>query len=342
MARTELSISFRSEQNESILQATASAAGKYGFDVVSVYEDLGDQSPMYPLMTLAKHIHGARIGPAGIAVPKYKTMEPVVGDITRLNSISNGNAYLGLVPGAWMESLGIKPATVAHVREAADVSRYLLEKRDDGFKGRNYEVKPGFTVNFSTPQHRIPLLIGAWGEKMAALAGEIADEIKVGGSANPLMVEIIKNRVSRGIEKAGRNSEDVGIVFGAVTVIDNDRETALRIARERAVIYIDVIGEKDVTAMADFPNEIKAIKQAMQRGDTQEALRYLPDELTKRFLFAGTPEDIIRQTEDLFAAGASRVEFGAPHGINQIEGIHLLGQRVLPYFEKKGGNKYER
>lgn len=336
MGNTELSISFRSEPKESVLQATAEAAGKYGFDVVSVYEDLGDQSPMYPLMTLAKHVKGARIGPAGIAVPKYRTMEPVVGDIARLNSISNGNAYLGLVPGAWMESLGIKPAAVAQVREAADVSRYLLEKRDDGFQGHYYNIKPGFTVNFPTPQNRVPLLIGAWGENMAALAGEIADEIKVGGSANPLMVEIMRDRVNKGVQKAGRNSQDVGIVFGAVTVIDTDREKALQIARERAVVYIDVIGEKDITAMLDFPDEIYAIKQAMKRGDTQEAVRHLPDELTKRFLFAGTPEDIIKQTEDLFAAGASRVEFGAPHGIDQVEGIHLLGQRVLPYFEKKG------
>lgn len=336
MSRPEISISFRSEPNEKVLQETAETVGEYGFDVISVYEDLGDQSPMYPLFTLAKHSKGARVGPACAVVPKYRTMEPIIGDIARLDSISPGKAYLGLASGAWMERLGIKPATVNQLREAASVSRYLLEKRDDGFRGKYYNVQPGFKVNYQTPEAKVPLLIGAWGERMAALAGEIADEIKVGGSANPLMADIIRKRVNVGIEKAGRKPENIGIVLGAVTVVDEDRERALYIARRRAVVYIDVIGDKDPTAMADFPEEITEIKMAMSHGDVEDAIQHLPDELTKRFLFAGTPKDIIKQTEAIFAQGAARVEFGSPHGINGIKGIHLLGREVLPYFEKKG------
>ena len=336
MSRPEISISFRSEPNEKVLQETAETVGKYGFDVISVYEDLGDQSPMYPLFTLAKYSREARIGPACVVVPKYRTMEPIIGDIARLDSIRPGKAYLGLASGAWMEQVGIKPATIQQLREAADVSKYLLEKRDDGFNGEYYNVKPGFKVNYPTPERRIPLLIGAWGERMAALAGEIADEIKVGGSANPLMVDIIRKRVNVGVERAGRKPEDIGIVLGAVTVVDEDREKALYVARRRAVVYIDVIGDKDPTAMVDFPEEIKAIKAAVSHGDVEEAIQHLPDELTSRFLFAGTPNDIIKQTEEIFAKGATRVEFGSPHGINGIEGIHLLGKKVLPFFEKKG------
>jgi 5,10-methylenetetrahydromethanopterin reductase len=336
MRNPELSISFRAESNEKVLQETAETVGKYGFDVVSVYEDLGDQSPMYPLITLAKHSSKARVGPACVVVPKYITMEPVVGDIARLDSISPGKAYLGLAAGAWMDQVGIKPATVNQLREAADVSRYLLEKRDNGFEGKYYQVKPGFQVNYPTPEGKVPLLVGAWGQRMAALAGEIADEVKVGGSANPLMVDIMRARVNAGTERAGRKPEDVGIVLGAVTVVDNDREKALYLARRKAVVYIDVIGNKDPTAMADFPEEIAAIKTAMAHGDVEGAVEHLPDELTKRFLFAGTPKDIIKQTEEIFFQGASRVEFGSPHGIDGIEGINLLGQEVLPYFEKKG------
>lgn len=330
----EISISFRAEPNERVLQETAETVGKYGFDVISVYEDLGDQSPMYPLLTLAKHSKNARLGPACVVVPKYRTMEPVVGDIARLNSINPGKAYLGLASGSWMEQVGIKSATVNQLREAADVSRYLLEKRDNGFHGEYYQVQPGFQVNYPTPEGDVPLLIGAWGEKMAALAGEIADEIKIGGSANPLMVDIIRRRVNVGTERANRKPEDVGIVLGAVTVVDKDRERALFIARRRAVVYANVIGEKDPTAMADFSEEIAAIKIAMSHNDIESAIKYLPDELTERFLFAGTPKDIISQTEKIFAQGASRVEFGSPHGIDGIDGIHLLGKEVLPYFKQ--------
>ncbi len=331
--KKELSISFRAETDRNILQQTAEAAGKYGFDVISVYDDLGDPSPMYPLMTFARESKTPRVGPACIAVPKYTTMDPVVRDISNLNSASDGRAYLGLVAGAWMEKIGLKPASVLQLREAVEVSRYLLEKRDDGFEGRYYNVQPGFAVSYPTPQVKIPILIGAWGEKMAALAGEIADEIKVGGSANPLMVDIIRQRVNVGVVKAGRKPEDVGIVLGAVTVVDEDRKKAVYFAKRKAVVYIDVVGEKDPTAMADFPEEIADIKIAMVRGDIEEAVKHLSDELTRRFLFAGNPSDIIKQAEKIFEKGASRVEFGAPHGLDQVEGIDLIGQKILPYFK---------
>jgi 5,10-methylenetetrahydromethanopterin reductase len=36
--------------------------------------------------------------------------------------------------------------------------------------------------------------------------------------------------------------------------------------------------------------------------------------------------------EDLARAGARRVDFGTPHGIDEREGITLLGRRVLPNF----------
>lgn len=334
MARPEIGISFRAEPNEGVLQRTARTVCKYPFDVISVYEDLGDQSPMYPLFTLVKHSRNARIGPACVAVPHYRTMLPVVGDIARLDSISPGNVYLGLAPGAWMGQVGKKSATVEQMREAANVSRYLLERKDEGFHGEYYQVKPGFTVNYPTPAGRVPLLIGAWGPNMAALAGEIADEIKAGGSANPRTVKIMKSRVEVGTERAGRNLQDVGIVLGAVTVVDQNRRKALEIARRRAAPYIAVIGEKDPTAMADFPVEIAAIREAMSRGDLEGAIGVLPDGLLKRFAFAGTPEDIIKQTGTIFDQGAARVEYGSPHGINPIQGIHLLGKEVLPYFEK--------
>lgn len=332
--KKELSISFRAESDKKLLQQTAEAAGRYGFDVISVYDDLGDPSPMAPLMTFAKKSKTSRIGPACIAVPKYTTLEPVVRDIAELNAVSNGRAYLGLTAGAWMEKFGLRTASVEQLREAVESSRYLLEKRTEGFNGKYYKVQPGFTVNYPTPETRVPLLIGAWGEKMAALAGEIADEIKVGGSANPLMVDIIRKRVNIGVEKAGRKPDDVGIVLGAVTVVNEDRKAAFYFAKRRAVVYIDVVGEKDPTAMADFPEQIALIKMAMVRGDVEEAVKHLPDELATRFLFAGDPSDIIKQTEKIFEEGASRVEFGTPHGLSQVEGIDLIGQKVLPYFKK--------
>jgi 5,10-methylenetetrahydromethanopterin reductase len=138
--------------------------------------------------------------------------------------------------------------------------------------------------------------IGAWGAKLATLAGAIATEVKVGGSANPTVVGIIRAAVSRGEAAAGRPTSSVGIALGAVTVVDEDGARARELARQEVARYLPVVAALD------------------------------------RFAFAGTPEQIVRQTEAILAAGAARVEFGTPHGLNNREGLRLLGTRVLPAF----------
>jgi 5,10-methylenetetrahydromethanopterin reductase len=39
---------------------------------------------------------------------------------------------------------------------------------------------------------------------------------------------------------------------------------------------------------------------------------------------------IVWQTEAVFDAGASRVDFGTPHGVDERHGFELLCQYVLP------------
>jgi 5,10-methylenetetrahydromethanopterin reductase len=70
----------------------------------------------------------------------------------------------------------------------------------------------------------------------------------------------------------------------------------------------------------------------MWRAELHAAGALIGDDLLDRFAFAGTPEEIIRQTEAILAAGAARVEFGTPHGLSSREGLRLLGTRVLPAF----------
>ena len=90
-----------------------------------------------------------------------------------------------------------------------------------------------------------PLLLGAWGPRGAALAGEIADEIKVGGSANPAVVPLIQDRVRVGCRAARRRLDQVRLVLGAVTVVDSDGTAARRRARTEVAKYLAVVAELD-------------------------------------------------------------------------------------------------
>jgi len=110
-----------------------------------------------------------------------------------------------------------------------------------------------------------------------------------------------------GTARARRPPESVGIVVGAVTVVDEDAGRARAAAEAAARMYIDVVAALDRSASA---------------SDISTPL--------DNFAFAGSPEMIAERAKGLFEAGAMRVEFGAPHGLDQEQGIRLLGERVLP------------
>jgi 5,10-methylenetetrahydromethanopterin reductase len=200
---------------------------------------------------------------------------------------------------------------VRALREAIDIVRLLLARDGSGYEGEIFSLAPGTTLKYEIRRPRLPLLIGTWSPMTAALAGEIADEVKIGGSANPAMVRRMRELIDVGTKRAGRSPEEVGIVVGAVTVVADDGEAARRLARSAVAMYVDVVGTLDSTAR-------------VPAGGT------IPDDVLDRFAMAGTPEKVAAQAKALLDAGARRVEFGSPHGLTEEEGIRLLGERVVP------------
>jgi 5,10-methylenetetrahydromethanopterin reductase len=94
-------------------------------------------------------------------------------------------------------------------------------------------------------------------------------------------------------------------------------------------LYLPDVAELDKT-LAIEPERLQRIKQAAAAYDFDQAATYISDELLQKFAFAGTPDQIVAQTEALFAAGVDRVEWGTPHGLTTASGLRLLGERVLP------------
>src|SRR5205807_1151445 len=83
--------------------------------------------------------------------------------------------------------------------------------------GELYRLASGAGLEYAPERSRIPLMIGTWKPRMAALAGEAADEVKIGGCANPEMVRLMRKWIG---------NDNVGIVVGAVTVVDEDGDAA--------------------------------------------------------------------------------------------------------------------
>jgi 5,10-methylenetetrahydromethanopterin reductase len=185
------------------------------------------------------------------------------------------------------------------MREAVEIVRRLHVGDRGGFAGEIFTLAPGAGLEYAPVRSRIPLLIGTWKPRLAALAGETADEVKIGGSANPDMVRLMREWIG---------NDDVGIVVGAVTVVDEDGTAARARAEQEVAMYLEVVGGLDPTL-------------DLAPGD--------PVPLD-RFVIAGTPEEVAAQAERLLDAGAKRVEFGTPQGLTTSAGVDLLCDRVVP------------
>ncbi|MDX6476982.1 MAG: 5,10-methylenetetrahydromethanopterin reductase [Gaiellaceae bacterium] len=236
-----------------------------------------------------------RLGPAAL---NASTLHPVelAGQAAALDLASGGRAYLGLVAGAWLERLGLDTsAPVERMREAVEIVDRLFTGDVSGFRGSHFTLAPGARFEYEPARRRMPLMIGTWKPRMAALAGEIADEVKIGGCANPDMVRLMREWIG---------NDGVGIVVGAVTVVDEDGDAARERARAEVEMYLEVVGGLDPTVDRPPPLE--------------------------KFCFAGTPEEVAAHARELFEAGATRIEFGTPQGVTTAHGVELLCDRVLP------------
>lgn len=331
--RAEIGLGVQSDKRAADYARLAVLAESTGFDVVSVFSDLLFQPPIYPLLEMARVTSHVRLG---AACWNPYTMHPyeIAGQLAALDQASEGRAYLGLTRGSWLDAIGVRQTRpVPHLREAAQVIRALLRGDGAGVDGEIFRLVPDTRLRYPVSGKVPPLLIGTWGPRTAALAGELADEIKIGGTANPAMIKVIDERLAPGRARAGRPDDAVGIVVGAVTVVDTDGAAARSRARTEVAMYLAVVARLDPTLRLP-PDLLAMVDKQLKAGDHERAGACLPDDVLDLFAFAGTPEQVAAQAQALIDAGARRVEFGTPHGLTDAGGVELLGRAVLPLVDR--------
>ncbi len=328
MTPATFSIAIQTDKTTKAYREIGQAVEEFGFDGVSAFGDLGYQPPIPALLAVAEATQHLRLG---VACLNPSLLHPVemAGQIAALDEASGGRAYLGLARGSWLGQIGI-PASggLLRMRECIEVVHYLLAGRDDGYRGTHFSIEAGFTMRYPLPSKSIDILLGVWGPKGAALAAEFAVEVKLGGCANPEMVRLMGSWLETESKAQGCDRR-VGVVVGAVTVVDEDRAAARRRARTEVAMYLEVVAPLDLTVTLP-PGLLAGMRERLAVGDHEEAGQLIPDEVLDRFCFAGTPDDVAAHAVSLVKAGATRVEFGTPHGLTDLGGITLLGQQVLP------------
>lgn len=333
MTSASIGIGLQGNLHPSILREAASRAEAGGIDCVSIFGDLMFEPPIPALVDMAATTRKVTLGPACMN-PFTMAPHEIAGHIAYLDLASQGRSYLGLARGTWLADVGIsQERPIAVIREAVKIIERLLAGNREGFEGEIFRLAPGVGFNFETQRKRVPLLIGTWGRQTALFAGKVADEVKIGGTANPLMVPVMQGYLDEGSQSVGRPPGSVGVVVGAVTVVDEDHERAREMARREVAMYLAVVADLDSTITLD-PELVSRVRDLESAGDHVAAGALIPDDVLDLFAFSGSPEHVAAQVQANIDAGACRVELGTPQGIDTLAGIDLIGQRVIPLLQR--------
>lgn len=326
----EISIAFQTDKSATEYIALAQNVNQYDFDAVSVYCDAPFQPSYSALLLMAPHLTKARLGPSAIPLARMHPID-IAANAALLETLAPNRTYIGIARGAWLKDHSLHEPTpsLTAIREAIHIIQQLLRGEHVQHQGKVYQIAEYVRATYPLPQNLPPILIGTWGRKLCELAGEMAHEVKVGGSTNPSMVSFIQADIAQGEMRQNRERHSVGVVMGAVTVVDEDREKARAVARQQVAMYLPVVAPLDRSLHIDT-ELTQRIQALVEQHDFQNAGKLISDDLLNKFAFSGAPKDLIEQASQLFAAGAARVEFGTPHGLPSAEGIRLIGEQVIP------------
>ncbi|MBE7161436.1 MAG: LLM class flavin-dependent oxidoreductase [Williamsia herbipolensis] len=319
--RREVTVALQTDKTPQEYATLAQVAERCGFDGVSVFADLGFQPPAPAMTCIAGATRRVRLGVACHS-PAHTHPVDIAAQVATLDLFSGGRAYCGLARGAWLDGLGVPPAGgLDRLTESVAAIRLLLAGDDRGHDGRYVQVPAGFRLQYPLPAGPADMLIGTWGRRTARRAGDLGvQEVKIGGTANPAMIGLMRSWLP----------SEVRVVAGAVTVCDRDGDRARALARRQVCLYLDVVGGLDPTLEIDpaLLHRLRTLVASPTDDDARRAADLVDDPLLDAFTFAGTPEQIAAHAGACLDAGADRIEFGTPHGIDPVGGIELLGTIV--------------
>jgi alkanesulfonate monooxygenase SsuD/methylene tetrahydromethanopterin reductase-like flavin-dependent oxidoreductase (luciferase family) len=235
----------------------AQAAERAGFGGVWTFDHLSGavagRSSVLECFTLlgafAQATSSVIVGPL-VANVNNRHPAVIANAAATLQDLSGGRAWLGLGAGAGPSSpyaveqiaLGrpVLSATArrAQLDEAVQVIRQLWsEDSAQSFKGEYYHLDAA--AAFPTPQPPPPIIVGANGPRIAALAGRIADGINVAAD-NPAFEEVAA---------ASREAAAGPFIVTAYAPFDRswlDGQRALELGVDRMILLVDAPHELDL------------------------------------------------------------------------------------------------
>jgi 5,10-methylenetetrahydromethanopterin reductase len=268
-----------------------------GFEAVWQAESRLVRDAIVPMAAYAAVTERIKVG-SGVINNWTRNIGLLAATFLTLDDLAPDRIICGI--GAWWDPLarnvGIerrKPLTA--MRETVEILRRLLHMERVTYHGEFVHVD-GIeldVVHGRREPRNVPIMIGATGDKMMGLAGEIADGVVLNYCVPPQYNDNALELLEKGARKNGRTVEDLDRPQLVVCSVDADADKAIDTTRELLTQYLaqqphiakasgvsqDVVAE--IQSILGWP----ATKEQIQR-----AKHLVPEELIHRITASGTPE----------------------------------------------------
>lgn len=277
---------------------------------------------------------------SGLAIPGLRLAPVAANGIATINRLAPGRVFFGTGTGnTAMRTMGQAPMRINEYAEYLRIVRGLLhgEEVEYTLNGVTHPIRfQNVELDYIDIEHEIPIMVGGFGERSQALAGEFGDGLITGIPRGGSIPDALAN-ARKGAEKAGRSMDDFQ-TYALVNLLMLEPGETLQSERvieecgpaimanvHYLVDFVKETGREPPAFVLPIWDEYMAFHESRDAAtrhqklhashysylDPEEA-RFITPEMIKNFCIAGQPEEIVEQLHSLEKQGLNAVFFSLP------------------------------
>ena len=287
-------------------------AEQRGFEAVWQAESRLVRDAIVPMAAYASVTNKIKVG-SGVINNWTRNIGLLAATFLTLDDLAPNRIICGI--GAWWDPLaknvGIdrsKPLNA--MRETVEILRKLLHMERVTFHGEFIHVE-GIELDVvhgrREPRH-VPIYIGATGDKMMEMTGEIADGVVLNYCVPPEYNINALNLLEIGAKRAGRKMENIDRPQLVVCSVDMDHDKAIDTSRELLTQYL--AQQPHIAKASGVSQDVVSKIQSIlgwpaTYEQIQKAKHLVPEELILKITASGTPDEAKGKVKEYIKNGCT-------------------------------------
>jgi 5,10-methylenetetrahydromethanopterin reductase len=287
-------------------------AEEKGFEAVWQAESRLVRDAIVPMAAYAAVTNKIKVG-SGVINNWTRNIGLLAATFLTLDDLAPNRIICGI--GAWWDPLaknvGIeRRKPLVAMRETVTVLRKLLNMERVTFHGEFHRVD-GIeldVVHGRREPRNVPIMIGATGDQMLEMTGEIADGVVLNYCVPPEYNDNALEWIEKGLKKSGRKMDDFDRPQLVVCSVDPDHDKAIDTTK---MLLCQYLAQQPHIAKAsgvsqDVITQIQAILGwPATKEQINKAKHLVPNDLVHRITASGTPDEARAKVDEYRKRGAT-------------------------------------